>query len=398
MQKTTQIVLTKLSVKTGEDQAIKVSYKKVFGYFIVFIFAFYLASFSGRVFGVPVSYFSLYIPTLYFIFKNIVSGVFFVPPVVLKMAALMTLYVSYSLIVTTDVISTLVYYLMWLANIFVVLFILKVKDINSFLFGFMIFVVLSVFVGLLLYFIFGYQAQPYQYIDRNAWSFVLFVVIVVSLYYKKNFFVFILLVSALLTLSRTLYVMVIFFSVFILYKNITLKVVTYLIAFSSIALSLIDFNSIIIERIDNSIELGSLIIDSFNKPLDLSIAQELNDKQRFVLFFANLDVLLNYFPFGTGMGLKNYLNHIDPYYYDYLAHGNPHRAHNFYISYLSEMGVVVFSLLIVILFKPLFFPVNYIIKAGYASLLIGITFNEYVTSPFFWLLFALVYRFKEAEF
>ena len=100
------------------------------------------------------------------------------------------------------------------------------------------------------------------------------------------------------------------------------------------------------------------------------------------------------FPFGTGMGLGNYLNYLNMYSSDFLNYTDHlGRAHNYYISFLAEAGVFFFGLTYFI-FKPLFLNSNIILKSFYFSLLIGIATNEYITSPFFWLLLGLVYRYS----
>jgi len=57
-------------------------------------------------------------------------------------------------------------------------------------------------------------------------------------------------------------------------------------------------------------------------------------------------------------------------------------AHNFYITYLGIMGVFFIPFLYSLI-KPLFKSCNYFFPL-IISFLLAIAFNEYISSPFFW--------------
>ena len=95
---------------------------------------------------------------------------------------------------------------------------------------------------------------------------------------------------------------------------------------------------------------------------------------------------------GTGIGLKSYQNSLEKNRLGCKAQGSHKmvyiRAHNFYISYLAEMGIFFFPLIIFLILKLRNRNSGYIIL----GLLIGFLGHEYLTSPYTWMIIGLSER------
>ena len=182
-----------------------------------------------------------------------------------------------------------------------------------------------------------------------------------------------------------------------IFKKISfLKLIKYTILLSLICLLIIKLNPFLNQRLMSAIILIENFYEYFNNN-SLEIARNIDDSRRFFVTLANFNLIQYTFPFGTGMGLDNYLNYLHLYSSEFLSYTDHlGRAHNYYISYLAEAGLFFF-ILTYLIFKPLFINSNIILKSFYFSLLVGIATNEYITSPFFWLLLGLVYRYNSKQ-
>lgn len=364
-----------------------------FYYFSFFIF-FFIAIFLGRIAGAPPAYIAMYGLSTLLIYNNFNDYKISIPQIVKTLLIFFMIYFVYSFILTTHHISTVKYLIMWLLNISVVYFILKVRNLERFLTFFLCFMTLSSIVGLLLHFsgVF-YSANPFDAFNKNSYIFLVMLAIAIAFYQNKKYQVVIILLASFFIYSRTLYLMITMSILFYILSRFTLKTfIKLLLTFIFLGIIVLNTadNNFVIERIKGAFTLIERLIDFF-KYSDLDLGKGLGDHQRFYVIISNLDMLINVFPIGTGMGLDNYLSNIDPKYSAYLVGGDFHRAHNYYISYLAEMGFFFFFFTY-ILYKPLFLNSNIYFKSLYFGMLIGIATNEYITSPYFWILFALIYK------
>jgi len=363
-------------------------------YYIYFILFFFLAIFLGRVAGAPPAYLAMYGLSSLLIYNNFYKYKINIPKMVKVLFIFFTIYFFYSMLITVHPISTIKYYVMWILNISVVYFILKLKNIEKFLDFYLMFITLASLLGVVLHFSGTfYSSNPFDAFNKNSYIFLVMLAISISLYKEKKYHLYIILISSVFIYSRTLYLMLIVSFLFYMLSVMRLKTFLQLILISVFLLFImfnISENNFIVERIQQSFVLVERLYEFFQYS-DLSLGQGIGDHQRFYVIISNIDLLTEVFPIGTGMGLENYLSHINPMYSDYLHNGGSHRAHNYYISYLGEMGLFFF-IFTYILYKPLFLDTNIFFKSLYFGMLVGIATNEYVTSPYFWILFALMYR------
>lgn len=363
-------------------------------YYLNFILFFILAVFLGRIAGSPPAYLAIYGLASLLMYNNFHNFTISIPKIVKVLLIFFSIYFLYSMLLSVHPISTVKYYIMWILNISVVYFILKVKNLDKFLDFYLTFIVFASILGLILHFIgIFYSSNPFDAFNKNSYIFLITLALAIALFKEKKYHFYIVFISSIFIYSRTLYLMLIVSLLFYVLSRLKLKTFLQLLftilVFSFILLNFSD-NNFILERIEGAIILIERLYDFFQYS-DLSVGKGIGDHQRFYVIISNLDMLIKVFPLGTGMGLDNYLSHIDPKYGIYLVGGDFHRAHNYYISYLAEMGLFFF-IFTYILYKPLFLKSNIYFKSLYFGMLIGIATNEYVTSPYFWILFALLYR------
>lgn len=123
------------------------------------------------------------------------------------------------------------------------------------------------------------------------------------------------------------------------------------------------------------------------RELDRSVG----DYNRLHLVNSAMDTAREHFWFGTGLGMTNYREGLRR-----AGHGEvTSKAHNFYISYFAELGVVGFMLLLAMLQRiyaglpPLgsryrAFRVSFLVMA------LMMTMNEYILLPELWLFFGML--------
>ncbi|EFZ6588637.1 O-antigen ligase family protein, partial [Shigella sonnei] len=93
-----------------------------------------------------------------------------------------------------------------------------------------------------------------------------------------------------------------------------------------------------------------------------TLTKSQNDYRRVELVFIGVDVLKENYLIGTGLGVANYVKAIDK---KFLGSTNFGLAHNFYLSYSAQLGIIGFILLIsvfYIMLSPIFKCGGYIGK------------------------------------
>ena len=115
------------------------------------------------------------------------------------------------------------------------------------------------------------------------------------------------------------------------------------------------------------------------------------DYRRYMLLQSSIELIKNNFWIGTGIGLENYrvgLRNIGIYEFS-------SKAHNFYLSYLAELGIIGFSILLCMLFQiyrklaPLNTPYR-AFRISFLSIAFMMTMNEYILMPELWFFYGML--------
>lgn len=139
------------------------------------------------------------------------------------------------------------------------------------------------------------------------------------------------------------------------------------------------------ERLATTDTVVSALIEG--RELDPSMS----DRNRLHLVNAALATADEHFWFGTGLGMENYREGLRE-----AGHGQLRsKAHNFYISYFAELGLVGFVLLLATLQRiyaglpPLNSPYR-AFRVSFLVMALMMTMNEYILLPELWLLFGML--------
>lgn len=327
-------------------------------------------------------------------------------------------YGFYSIFITTDIFSSLIYLSLFLLNSAVYSSIVFSRydnflSICSFVFRLLDFslkaaTAFSIFLLLLridiltnpIYFsIFN----PLNSLNMNAYIYIVFLYGFLSLSLSRFSSFFFSVILLLLTDSRTSYVLL--FSLCLrgalpyLKPILQYSVSRRALTFSSILLAFISifavFNGFFYNLSSNLSSVQPFISAvmsglntsnssySFNSTTNIS-----SDSQRVCLTYSSLMLAQRTFPYGTGIGLGSYQNALKSS--NLTCDEDPDiaiRSHNFYISYFAEMGILFFVLLCFLLFHIQFSPVVVL------GLLISFMGQEYITSPYVWMLLGVARRF-----
>ena len=111
----------------------------------------------------------------------------------------------------------------------------------------------------------------------------------------------------------------------------------------------------------------------------------LQDTERYLLLQSNLSLLFDRFPFPIPAGLESYQSYLTEFSQYYGV--RPARAHNFYISYMAEYGILFFCLLYAIYFNiKRSFQYCYPLFIAQISLMAILCVQEFFLSPFSFIL------------
>ncbi len=364
-----------------------------------------LQIFIRRLFIIPSSY--------------LVPYIYFLVPKLSDITIFYFIYSIYSLIISTDKSSTIIYSILFILNTFVYNAIKsprknikkRIKDFNEILkFILIIASIFSIFLwvlnlNILPNRIFLSIFNPINALNMNSYIFILYYFSFAALYLKNGKDLFLGCLLLLITDSRTGLIFLIFLILQIFdnqkllptLKAINLKLI-FPIMLSTLFIIPILINTEILDNFKHNFNTSLEFVENifFNRErIQSSIkygGEMFQDNQRLCLTFNNFAHIEKTFPKGTGIGLQSYQNSLKNNNLGCKAHDAKSieyiRAHNFYISYFAEMGIFFIPLIIFIILKLKNRNSNYIIL----GLLIGFLGHEYLTSPYTWMILGLSER------
>tara|TARA_Y100000589_G_C27193249_1_gene645660 strand:+ start:3075 stop:4226 length:1152 start_codon:yes stop_codon:yes gene_type:complete len=332
------------------------------------------------------------------------------------------IYILYSFIISTDRLSTIIYSTLFIFNTFVYNSLslpskiskIKIDIFNKILrniliiFSIFSFILWSLNIDILPNKIYLTLFNPLNGLNINSYIFIIYYFTFAALYLKKSSDFFFGCGLLLLTESRTGLVFLIFLVLQYLddkellpnFSQINLKIIipflTLLLLITPLLIGTSYLDNIK-HNVQTSIDFANNIFIKREQILNNTRSGiAISDGQRLCLTGNNLNHINKTFPIGTGIGLKSYQNSLEKYQlgcrsssedfeeYEYT------RAHNFYISYLAEMGIFFFPLFFFLAKNIMVQGSRYII----VGLLIAFLGHEYLTSPYTWMVLGLSQRRK----
>jgi len=117
----------------------------------------------------------------------------------------------------------------------------------------------------------------------------------------------------------------------------------------------------------------------------------MGDYNRVMLLTGAIETAKENFWFGTGLGLENYRKS----FHKASNYGHDSKAHNFYVSYFAELGMVGFSLLLTILFLiwRSLLPLSSRYRAfrvSYLVIAVMMAMNEFILLPELWFFYGML--------
>ncbi len=345
--------------------------------FLLILFAF-LSPYLGRNIIVPAIYIPLYLYGFYLFF---IAKDWKMPFFYFSFIILMILILFFNIQNTYSFGNAIIYLLMWILNIFLA-YVIQKYDKENYAIGSIS--DLGFFLFFLLLYSFFLSAPPSMFFGGMGININLVVFILVITFYqlflnKKTILGSVFFSFALLTFSR---MQILMQAAFIFFNNKFVRIIFYLlIPFIFYFLYLNFVETSLVKDFQLYFTSGVFLF-----------SEQIDDVRRIYLMIAGIETIKELFPFGTGLGLENFKYHASKYIVNaYTSDVRLSLTHNFYLSYLAISGIMIFPLLAYI-FIPLKNNTQY--RILYLIFLIGIAFNEYITAPFFWVVYALAMRDK----
>lgn len=267
----------------------------------------------------------------------------------------------------------------------------------------LIFIALS---GLFKYVFLGYpDSNPFLQLNRNGSLF--FFIPTFSLYFMSTINrkiaivdllgIIVIVFSLLLLFSRTGYLSILFSVItltFVSFKSsvsFRLRFFLVMILLSILILIGTTFDINIVTNIVSRWKQLILSVEEIFSKADVSY-----DYRRQALIEGTIDIIRNRFLIGTGLGTGNFLL----YFPDGLLEV-PARAHNMYLSYLAEFGIIGYTLFLGIFIVILQITLSSkqrntligkrIVIVSFLATLLGFATNEYITLPFIWYMWGILF-------
>lgn len=376
-----------------------------------------LSNIDQRLIGIPTAYLPIFSSMIAFAIVSKFRIDKLDQNICLSYLFLMSYLFVQSLITVKHYDSFIIYFSMWILNIYTMLSIscvfstLNLESGLLLLRRFVLVIAISSIIGIMRKLSgISVDANFMPLMNRNGTIFVLIPAVPLSLLlfdlkmFNRRLFIslfLIFLINMLLLQSRTGF-LGFFLSVFMYYffknKIVFLKITTAIfIIVVIVLLTRITVFLDIARRLGNLASLfQALIAYGRNATIEATV-----DYKRIIILLNGIQVIKNNFLLGTGVGLDNYREYLKP-----IIDGNKElyvRPHNFYVSYLAEFGIIGFSILLFIIYqvwhktsiliigrsRNIRLPM-YSFRAIIITLLIMLAFNEYVTYPLVWILLGII--------
>lgn len=149
-------------------------------------------------------------------------------------------------------------------------------------------------------------------------------------------------------------------------------------------------------------KINSRLLAAFDSSMILSSGNQIekgeSDYKRNMLMLSAVEIIKNDFWFGAGVGIDNYQKAFHKYVHFYH---HDSKAHNFYLSYMAELGFFGFTLLMIILlliYKKLSKKTNMIaFRVSFFGLAFMMTMNEYIGLPEIWFFLGILVGISTAK-
>lgn len=361
----------------------------------------YMSMDEARLGGIPLAYFPIIAAGFAYVVRrwNLVGDT----KALCFVMYIFVMYITFNAFYQRFLPGTVAYYLSWIVDFLIYLSVFYFFSRSTFKEGqkvikiFFVVISLSCIVGILRYFVgLSPDANFMPMVNRNGT--VVFLVMVSPL-------LFYLFTTRVIGKSVFLLSWVLFFATLLLMQSrsgilgFIFVTVIYFVRWNakSIALGILS---------------SALILSVFIAPIDLPVVKRLTDAQqsiahvysgegieqgqkdyaRYMLLKAAWTIFENNPLFGAGIGVPNYraefAEHVN------FFHRNS-KSHNFYMSYLAELGIIGFSWLIFLLsliyraLPPLSSQFR-AFKVSFMGMALMMTMNEYILLPELWFFFGML--------
>ncbi len=360
----------------------------------------------ARILGIPLSYLPIFsIVIFYFIMYRlkIIKGDF----LWILFCLLFIVYITMTSFINEISILTLIYYISWPINFFIFLQARSYySSVNSYLIPKLIkiliyIIALGCIVGLIRYNIgISQDANFMPTMNRNG--VVIFLIINTPLVFylrdikfisKINFFLIWILISVTLFSIQSRSGLICFAFVTLIY-HFRFRYFIYIIFFIIISFALLSFSFT-----DNSTQRLILTIETIQKLIDEGDPnQDETDYARAMLLKSAMIIIKENFWLGTGVGLDNYRT---SFHHLITEYARDSKSHNFYLSYFAELGIIGFSILLIILygvFKKISCrdKMSFAFRIAFLGTALNMTMNEYILMPELWFFFGMLSGFSYA--
>ena len=361
----------------------------------------YMSMDEARFAGIPLAYIPIAAAGAVFLFKN--SKINKNTSLILIFCFLFICYISFNGFYQHFFIGTIVYYLSWIFNFLLLLTVysyfskVDTLEANKVLLVFFKVLIAACFVGWFRYFAgIAPDANFMPMVNRNG-TVVFLIMSAPLLFYVRQvgkislskfiFFWLVIVVTLLLMQSRS-GVLGFAFVTLIYYAKFNMKsIITTVIAIAAfVAVLVTPVGDKIFKRLETA-QTSTVAVVSGS-----GISAGEKDYARYMLLHSALTIFKNNMYFGAGIGVPNYRAEFKEHVTEFSRNS---KAHNFYVSYLAELGLVGFPILIIILFliyqklAPLSTKYR-AFRVSYLGMALMMTMNEYILLPELWFFYGML--------
>lgn len=364
---------------------------------------FLMPQFSGgdvRLFGVPLAYLPIMAAGVPFIIS---SRIF--KKQLIFLSCLMALFVAYITFTSflEPSLGTLPYYFGWIFNFILLLCVANyfskspLATFQHFSSVFVKCLCLACLLGIAR-FVLGISTDANFLPMMNRNGTVVFIILCSPLLYylrddslisNKIFWAyFIIFLSTILLIGSRAGIISFFFAYFFMHLRLQIKSLKYLA--STVLVGVLVLSLSASERVSDRMVDGYGSVVSFITNQDFEAGEA--DYKRFVLIDAAKKIISENFWLGTGVGLTNYRRGFSEVV---VNTERDSKAHNFYLSYFAELGLIGFTIIMAV-FLFIYFLISVpdprfkFGKAIFLSIAVIMLMSEYILLPEIWFLFGML--------